>query len=87
MQANNYDLEKVNKYSLSRFTIDGTENPHPRFPGLMKSIRERRGEKVKILAPIYRDLNTNLAVPTADEPYPGYIYMDSMHSGMGNCCL
>lgn len=52
------DLEQANKYSKSRFVIDGTENPHPRFPGLMKSIRERRGEKVKILVPVFRDINT-----------------------------
>eukprot|EP00347_Sterkiella_histriomuscorum_P009710 403340177 len=87
IRANNYDLEKVNQYSHSRFTIDSTENPHPRFPGLMKSIRERRGEKVSIYVPIYRDVNTNLTVSSDDEPQPGFIYMDSMHSGMGNSCL
>jgi len=54
--------------------IDSTENPHPRFRGLMKSIRERRGEKVKILIPIYPDTNTNMTEPTEDEPYPGSIY-------------
>ena len=53
----------------------------------MKSIRERRGEKVSIYVPIYRDVNTNLTVPSDDEPQPGFIYMDSMHSGMGNSCL
>lgn len=58
------DLEIANKYSQSRFAIDSTENPHPRFPGLMKSIRERRGEKVKILIPIYRDESTNLVEAT-----------------------
>lgn len=47
-----------NQFSRSEFVIDGTENPHPRFSGLMKSIRERRGEKVKILVPIYKDVNT-----------------------------
>lgn len=24
---------------------------------------------------------------TEDEPYPGQIYMDAMHFGMGQCCL
>jgi hypothetical protein len=67
----NGSLEKRNQYSQSQFTIDSTENPHPRFPGLMKSIRERRGEKVKILIPIYNDKNTNNSEPTEDEPYPG----------------
>lgn len=32
-------LAERNEYSRSDFAIDGTENPHPRFPGLMKSIR------------------------------------------------
>jgi hypothetical protein len=57
IDLNNEDLEQEikdyegrlaerNEFSRSDFVIDGTENPHPRFPGLMKSIRERRGEKV-----------------------------------------
>jgi hypothetical protein len=57
IDLNNEDLEQEikdyegrlaerNEFSRSDFIIDGTENPHPRFPGLMKSIRERRGEKV-----------------------------------------
>lgn len=53
----------------------------------MKSIRERRGEKVKITVPIYPDLNTNMSVKTVDEPFPGFIYMDSMGFGMGCSCL
>jgi len=47
------DLTLINKHSKSEFAIDGTENPHPRFPGLMQSIRERRGSKVEILVPIF----------------------------------
>ena len=54
----NKDYMERNIYSRSEFAIDGTENPHPRFPGLMQSIRERRGEKVCILIPIYHDKNT-----------------------------
>ena len=53
----------------------------------MKSITERRGSKVKILIPIYQDKNTNLTVPTYEEPYPGSIYMDAMHFGRGCSCL
>lgn len=53
------NLELRNKFSQSLFAIDSTENPHPRFPGLMKSIRKRRGEKVKILVPIFKDAKTN----------------------------
>lgn len=80
-------LQERNKYSRSKFIIDSTENPHPRFGGLMTSIRERRGELVNIQIPIYRDDNTNLTEPTEEEPFPGMIYMDSMHFGMGCSCL
>ena len=85
--AANGDLEKINEFSKSKFIIDSTENPHPRFSGLMKSIRERRTEKVKILVPLYQDSNSNLTIPTSDEPFPGQIYMDAMAFGMGNSCL
>lgn len=53
----------------------------------MTSIRQRRQEKVKILIPIYKDEKTNVQEPTYEEPYPGHIYMDSMHFGMGCSCL
>jgi len=39
------------------------------------------------LIPLYPDANTNMSVPTSDEPYPGQIYMDAMGFGMGNSCL
>jgi hypothetical protein len=55
LKQNQENFSTRNKFSQSEFAIDGTENPHPRFPGLMKSIRERRGEKVKILVPMYHD--------------------------------
>jgi len=77
------DLMARNVYSQSEFAIDGTENPHPRFPGLMQSIRERRGSKVQILVPAFKDAHSLLA----DEKFPGQIYMDSMHFGMGCSCL
>jgi hypothetical protein len=59
LKQNQENFSTRNKFSQSEFAIDGTENPHPRFPGLMKSIRERRGEKVKILVPMYHDVYTS----------------------------
>jgi len=59
LKQNQENISTRNKFSQSEFAIDGTENPHPRFPGLMKSIRERRGEKVKILVPMYHDVYTS----------------------------
>ena len=81
------ELENINHVSQSKFIYDNTENHHPRFKGLIQSIRERRNEKVKILIPIYNDSNTNMTVITEEEPYPGMIYMDAMHFGMGCSCL
>jgi glutamate--cysteine ligase catalytic subunit len=77
------DLSSLNPASESRFVIDSSINPHPRFSGLVKSIRERRGSKVDIKVPIFQDTHTNLDEATDDEPYPGFIYMDAMHFGMG----
>jgi len=80
-------MTPINPYSNSKFTIDKTINPHPRFSGLVKSIREHRGEKVNIKVPLFEDKNTNMNEMTEEEPYPGQIYMDSMAFGMGQCCL
>ena len=65
------DLENDNVNSQSRFVLDSSANPHPRYGALMRNIRARRGEKVKITVPIYEDENTNMKVPTKDEPFPG----------------
>lgn len=69
------------------FIPEKTASPHPRFLGLAQSIRERRGKKVEIKVPIYQDDNTQSTVPTETEPFPGQIYMDAMHYGMGSSCL
>ncbi len=44
--------------SHSIFVPDQLINPHARFPTLTANIRKRRGEKVAINYPIYRDVNT-----------------------------
>jgi glutamate--cysteine ligase catalytic subunit len=87
IKENAKDLSSINEASRSKFVIDKTINSHPRFAGLVKSIRERRGSKVEIKVPIYKDVYTNMTEATEREPYPGFIYMDAMHFGMGQCCL
>ena len=77
----------TNPNSQSNYSKDITITDHPRFLMLTKNIRNRRGGKVDVKIPIYEDVNTNLILPTQDEPYPGYIYMDAMVFGMGNCCV
>lgn len=51
---------------------------------LTRNIRQRRGDKVCILIPIFNDEKTNMTVKTKDEPFPGHIYMDAMGFGMGS---
>ena len=63
----------------SEFICDEYINPHPRFATLTRNIRLRRGNKVDIHVPIYKDVYT----PT----YENDIYMDAMAFGMGCCCL
>lgn len=90
-----------NTASCSLFLPDEVINRHIRFPTLTKNIRTRRGEKVRILVPMYKDRNTPEADDTVKErdwfpredkesklaATPGYIYMDAMGFGMGCSCL
>ena len=75
-----------NPYTKSIFLNDNIINKHPRFGALAKNIRERRGKKVEIKIPLFKDINTNLEV-TPEEPYKNFVYMDAMGFGMGNCCV
>uniref|UniRef100_A0A3P8VTN5 Glutamate--cysteine ligase n=1 Tax=Cynoglossus semilaevis TaxID=244447 RepID=A0A3P8VTN5_CYNSE len=82
--------------SKSLFFPDEAINRHPRFSTLTRNIRHRRGEKVVINVPIYKDKFT--PSPFVEEfpeddgeaaraALPDHIYMDAMGFGMGNCCL
>jgi glutamate--cysteine ligase catalytic subunit len=74
----------------SMYIPDEAINPHPRFPTLTANIRKRRGEKVSIAVPIYKDRFTDAALQQqADHAAslgvelpaslpPDSIYMDSM---------
>jgi len=89
-------------HSKSDFIPDYIINPHPRFAALTTNIRSRRGQKVDIQVPLFKDLHTpEFANQTAQKedgamaPLPeGYklepdtnIHMDAMGFGMGMCCL
>ena len=76
-----------NNLSKSNYLKDTIINKHPRFGNLTRNIRLRRGEKVEIKIPIYKDTNTDLNSITEEEPFPGYINMDAMGFGMGCCSL
>ncbi|XP_019393078.1 PREDICTED: glutamate--cysteine ligase catalytic subunit isoform X2 [Crocodylus porosus] len=82
--------------SKSLFFPDEAINKHPRFSTLTRNIRHRRGEKVVINVPIFKDKNTpspfteifpNDDGEAAKAAKPDHIYMDAMGFGMGNCCL
>ena len=77
-----YELKKKEKlelnsnpYTKSIFLNDNIINKHPRFGTLAKNIRERRGKKVEIKIPIFKDINTNLEA-NPEEPYPNFVYME-----------
>ncbi|XP_077164983.1 glutamate--cysteine ligase catalytic subunit [Paroedura picta] len=82
--------------SKSLFFPDEAINKHPRFSTLTRNIRHRRGEKVVINVPIFKDKNTrspftetfpNDDGEAARAAKPDHVYMDAMGFGMGNCCL
>jgi glutamate--cysteine ligase catalytic subunit len=64
----------------SEWVSDSIIHPHPRFGQLTSSIRERRGENVKITVPLFKDSKTR-------EADGDTITADAMCFGMGNCCL
>merc|ERR1711953_1179770 len=83
-----------NPLTLSEYFPEGAINRHPRFVTLARNIRERRGRKVQINVPIFKDTNTKLPhydeVKTKDSKeaiLKDHIYMDAMGFGMGNSCL
>ena len=86
------------EFSASQYLPDYVINPHPRFGALTRNIRARRGEKVNILVPLFRDTHTPEFLPShaAGAPLSGghgsaeagpHIHMDCMAFGMGMCCL
>ena len=89
-------------YSESSFVPDKIINPHVRFSTLVQNIRIRRGSKVNIQVPLFRDVRTpeflrsdpsyppdsipSILAPHVIEPNE-CINMDCMAFGMGMCCL
>ena len=76
-----------NKLSYSIYLNDKIINRHPRFGNLTRNIRQRRGSKVDIQIPIFKDINTDFSKITYLDPNPGFITMDAMGFGMGCCSL
>jgi glutamate--cysteine ligase catalytic subunit len=77
--------KKVRSHSKSRFRQE-LLNPHPRYSTLCENIKNRRGEKVCILMPLYQDEKTSME-KTKEEPYPGFIHMNETLFGTGNTSM
>jgi len=62
---------------------------HPRFKTLTRNIRSRRGSKIDIQIPLFKDKKTPtpFVEPGIPEQKPDNIYLDAMGFGMGMCCL
>ncbi|PSN53525.1 Glutamate--cysteine ligase [Blattella germanica] len=85
--------------SRSLFFPDDAIFPgHPRFKTLTRNIRQRRGSKVAINLPIFKDKKTPSPFvedlkalgddgESAEAALPDHVYMDAMGFGMGCCCL
>ncbi|KAL8935356.1 MAG: hypothetical protein Q9216_005471 [Gyalolechia sp. 2 TL-2023] len=67
----------------SQFLPDEIANPHIRFPTLAANIRARRGRKVEINVPIYKDENTPLPFkdPTVDYDLHNWPEDDDVRNG------
>ena len=61
--------------TLSEYIGDGIINPHPRFGTLTANIRQRRGSKVNIKVPLFRDSET-----------PEFKDFDSLATGNADGC-
>ena len=99
----NIDNQWDHKNSASRslFLPDEVINRHVRFPTLTANIRIRRGEKVAINLPMYKDkftpeFDTSIKqrewfipedVESALASKKGHVYLDAMGFGMGSACL
>ena len=59
----------------SEYISDDVINPHPRFGTLTANIRQRRGSKVNIRVPLFRDVNT-----------PEYASYEPLRGDVDSCC-
>lgn len=86
--------DPINGLSRSIFFPDEAISDHPRFRTVVHTIRSRRGRKVAIKVPIFKDFHTKepfleefddceaMSAREAD-----HVYMDCVGFGMGCCCL
>lgn len=78
----------INNSSGSVFIPDEVICPiYARYHLLTRNIRQRRGQKIDIRIPIFKDKNTQIPVDGAPADQPNVVYMDSLGFGGGCCCI
>ncbi|RAK98211.1 glutamate--cysteine ligase [Aspergillus ibericus CBS 121593] len=67
----------------SQFVPDEIANPHIRFPTLAANIRSRRGRKIELNVPVYKDINTPQPFkdPTVDYDLHNWPEDDDVRNG------
>ncbi|KAI0985965.1 hypothetical protein GJ496_007846 [Pomphorhynchus laevis] len=84
-------IESSSNKLSSYIPVEAITQGHPRFRTLAENIRQRRGDKVRIDVPIFKDVNTMSPfidwTAISDQPLVDHIYMDAMGFGMGSSCL
>lgn len=77
-----------NCVARSLYFVDEAIFPgHARFKTLSRNIRMRRGSKVSIDLPVFKDENTKIPVEGSRADKPDFVHSDAMGFGMGCCCL
>jgi glutamate--cysteine ligase catalytic subunit len=76
---------KKSTASCSLFVPDTAINPHPRFKTLTANIRERRGQKVSINLPIFKDTKTPnpFKEPELEKEYSNGSYVSTPSCSQG----
>lgn len=59
----------------------------PLYTKIAQNIRERHGESMKIMAKVFKDVNTKIPVEGAPPDQPDAVYMDAVGFGLGCCSL
>ncbi|KAK9236655.1 glutamate-cysteine ligase-domain-containing protein [Lipomyces kononenkoae] len=73
----------IGNASRSFFLPDELINPHARFPTLTANIRERRGSKVAMNVPIFKDKNTPSPFIDPTVPYDRNLYPEDANARQG----
>jgi len=96
-----YEPQPLTSHTRSLFWPSEATTGHHRYRNMSKNIRCRRGQKVSVQVPIFKDENTVDPVKaeeailkgpgqeevSMDVPKPWHIYMDAMGFGHGLSCL